>query len=65
MQKLTDESLMPFGPYRGRQMANVPAQYLFWLYDHGKCFGAVKDYIFDNLEVIKSQIKFNSKKKAV
>jgi uncharacterized protein (DUF3820 family) len=50
---------MPFGQYRGRQMADVPAEYLFWLYDTGKCFGAVKAYIIDNLEAIKSQMKFS------
>lgn len=59
MTELADDSLMPFGQYRGRQMADVPAEYLFWLYDSGKCFGAVKSYIIDNLEVIKSQMKIS------
>jgi uncharacterized protein (DUF3820 family) len=59
MTTLKDDSMMPFGQYRGRQMADVPAEYLFWLYDTGKCFGAVKAYIIDNLEAIKSQMKFS------
>lgn len=52
---MTDESLMPFGKYRGRQMADVPADYLLWLYDAGKCFGQVKDYIFNNLDVLTTE----------
>jgi len=31
--KLTDESPMPFGKYKGEKMANVPASYLKWIYD--------------------------------
>jgi hypothetical protein len=38
-------------------MANVPAQYLFWLYNENKCSGEVKEYIKDNLDVLKSEIK--------
>lgn len=37
-------------------MADVPANYLLWLYESKNCFGQVLNYIVDNLEVIKSQI---------
>lgn len=33
IQKFDDNSIMPFGKYKGVAMANVPASYLLWLYD--------------------------------
>ena len=54
---MTDESLMPFGKHKGEKLANVPAHYLLWLYEAGKCFGELKIYIEDNLQVIKDEIK--------
>ena len=32
-KSLTDSDKMPFGKYRGREMRNVPAEYLDWLRD--------------------------------
>lgn len=57
---MTDESIMPFGKHKGKKMANVPASYLLWLYENGKCFGEFKEYIIDNLDVLKSEIKQKS-----
>jgi uncharacterized protein (DUF3820 family) len=57
---LTDDSLMPFGKYKGDKMANVPAGYLMWLHDNNKCNAEVKAYIEDNLEVLKEEIKLDS-----
>lgn len=54
---MTDESIMPFGKYKGEKMADVPADYLLWLYENNKCGGEVKAYIEDNLQVIKDEIK--------
>lgn len=53
---MNDESLMPFGKYKGIKMANVPASYLIWLYDNGKCLGGVGKYIKENMDVLKSEI---------
>lgn len=47
---------MPFGRYTGTLMANVPARYLLWLYENDKA-GKVKQYIIDNLDVIKEEIR--------
>lgn len=55
--KFTDETLMPFGKYKGEKLINVPASYLLWLYDNGKCYGALKEYIEDNLDVLKIELK--------
>ncbi|MES2287619.1 MAG: hypothetical protein V4547_18130 [Bacteroidota bacterium] len=55
---LTDESLMPWGIYKGKlKMANVPAEYLLYLYEENKMSGDVLAYVKDNLEVLKQEIK--------
>lgn len=53
---MKDTDLMPFGRYKGIEMANVPPDYLLWLYEDKRCYGRVKGYIQDNLEVIKAEI---------
>jgi uncharacterized protein (DUF3820 family) len=54
---LTDDSTMPFGKYQGEKMANVSASYLMWLYNENKCNKEVRDYIEDNLDVLKQENK--------
>lgn len=63
MAKLTDESPMPWGKYKGEKMANIPASYLIWLYDNQKCDVEVKSYVLDNLYVLKDEIKRESEKR--
>ena len=53
---LTDNSPMPFGKYKNQKMANVPASYLLWLYDNDKCNSYVKEYIEDNLDVLRVEV---------
>ena len=60
---MDDSSLMPFGKYKGTKLANVPADYLIWLYDNGKCFGEIGKYIVDNMDVLKSEIALKNKSK--
>ena len=36
---MTDESIMPFGKYKGDPIGAVPAAYLLWLYEENKCYG--------------------------
>lgn len=54
---LTDNSFMPYGKFKGKKMVNVPADYLLWLYDNGKCSGEVKAYVIGNYEVLTVQAK--------
>lgn len=54
---VTDETLMTFGAHKGKKMANVPADYLIWLYENDKCSQKQREYIEDNLDVLNSQIK--------
>jgi uncharacterized protein (DUF3820 family) len=62
MATLTDNSPMPFGKHKGEKMANVPAAYLMWLYDENKCNREVREYIEDNLDVLKEEVKRNDQK---
>jgi uncharacterized protein (DUF3820 family) len=58
---MDDNSIMPFGKYKGDTMANIPASYLLWLYENNKCYGDVKNYIKENMFVIKEQIAYENK----
>jgi len=53
--KLTDESLMPFGAFKGKKLANVPDKSLLWYwnqtwFDKTSPIGL---YIAENLDAIK------------
>lgn len=52
---LTDHSLMPFGKFKDKQMINVPAFYLLWLYNEGCSHTGVKKYIIDNLDSLRKE----------
>jgi len=54
---LTDQSPMPFGKHNGTAMANVPADYLLWLYENNKCTPDVREYITDNLDALRLEIE--------
>jgi uncharacterized protein (DUF3820 family) len=56
-----DTDLMPFGQHKGEKMANVPADYLIWLFENGKCFGAVLNYIKANEQNLRQEIANNKK----
>ena len=47
----TDDSLMPFGKYKGQKLANVPDSYLIWLHnntDFKRLDSGLMMYIQDN-----------------
>ena len=54
---------MSFGRYKGEKMANVPPEYLLWIFENNKCSAEVAKYIAENLEVIKSEINYKNKSK--
>ena len=60
---ITNNSTIPFGKYAGEKMANVPPEYLLWIFENNKCTPDVAKYIADNLEVIKSEINYKNKSK--
>ena len=54
---MEDTDLMPYGVHKGKEMQDVPASYLIWLFENNKCSGDVKKYIEDNLEVLRKEVK--------
>lgn len=54
---MNDSSPMPFGKYKDKKMANVPAEYLLWLFYQpwAGSWPDVLEYIRENLDVIKHE----------
>lgn len=52
----TDNTPMPWGKHKGKKLANVPADYLLWLYDHDLKVGPLRAYIEENMDALKSEI---------
>jgi uncharacterized protein (DUF3820 family) len=59
----TDKTPMPFGIHKGKQLADVPASYLIWLFDNGKCGNELRKYIQDNMNVLSNEVKLENQKK--
>lgn len=57
LPELTDQSLMPFGAFKGHKLANVPAWYLLKIKDEHYVFSNLKKYINDNLKVLEAEKK--------
>lgn len=63
--KLTDNSRMPFGKYKGKRMQDVPGSYLDWLLGElevkeGLLYGnslRVYNYIIENIDAIQQEAK--------
>jgi len=62
--EFTDNTPMPFGKYKGQALANVPAEYLMYLYDNNKVIGHLKNYIEDNKDVLAIELKTNKQIRA-
>ena len=59
-ETLDDTDPMPFGKYKGKPLAEVPALYFHWLWTNGKKHDAtckVADYIRRNLNALKMEYK--------
>jgi uncharacterized protein (DUF3820 family) len=57
LPELTDQSIMPFGAFKGHKLANVPAWYLLKIKDEAYVFANLKKYIEDNLKVLEAEKK--------
>lgn len=54
---LQDDDLMPNGKYKGIKMIDIPADYLIWCYENNRCTKEVKEYIENNLDILKTEAK--------
>lgn len=52
---MNDNSIMPFGKYKGRELQDVPAWYLLNLRDGDNCDTALLDYIEDSLQALEKE----------
>lgn len=56
MNKLTDQSPMPFGKHKDKPMEKVPASYLLWLWEECEVWNQperdIHHYIVDNLTAL-------------
>lgn len=58
--KVDDNTLFPFGRYRGTKICNVPATYLIWAYEEVDHLDKdIKAYIEDNMDLLKEEAKKN------
>lgn len=57
LPELTDQSLMPFGQHKGEKLANVPAQYLLYIFENFKLYDNLKAYIKKNKDVLEAEVK--------
>ena len=56
-QEYTDETLMPWGKYKGEKLANIPAWYLLGIKERGTGSKELED----NLEILKLERDKGSK----
>lgn len=54
---VTDQDFITFGQHNGKRLIDVPASYLIWIYENGKCPGPLRKYIQDNMDALKLEIK--------
>ena len=52
---------MPFGKHKGKDLEDVPADYLLYIYDNNMCSEPIREYIEDNLDVLKHELKQKGK----
>lgn len=54
---MNDQSIMPFGKFKGDKLEDVPAYYLLWLRDESIAKGDLLTYINENREVLEKQAR--------
>lgn len=54
--QIGDDTILWFGRHKGKALADVPDEYLLWLYENQRS-GMLTGYITENLESIKKNAK--------
>jgi len=55
--KVEDDTIMWFGIYKGKKMANIPPQYLLDLQESKRAFGPLRRYLDENVDCFKAEIR--------
>ena len=64
--RLSDESIMPWGKYKGEELQDIPASYLIWLegeilkkWEDGRTLfqNGILVYVSENRDVLESEAK--------
>ena len=61
MEILSDTSPMPNGKHQGKDMADVPADYLLWCYENDKLRDDVRKYVNSNYDLLIEESKNGGK----
>jgi uncharacterized protein (DUF3820 family) len=54
---------MSFGKYKGHKLANIPAEYLIFIFEEYDLKDNLKQYIADNLQGLKQEVKLAKSEK--
>ena len=52
-EKVTGETVISFGKYKGKKLSEIPPKYLMWLIEKDFLTGQMKKYLQTNRELIK------------
>jgi uncharacterized protein (DUF3820 family) len=53
---MNDSTILTFGKHKGEKLANVSAKYLLKLYKKNEVSDDLKNYIEDNMDVLKQEV---------
>ena len=53
--KVTHDTPISFGRYKGKKLKDIPAKYLLWLLQKDFLTGQMKQYLKKNAEIIKRE----------
>lgn len=55
MYLLNENSIMSYGMYEGKQLKDVPADYLLWLYYNDRASKEIEEYVERNIEALEKK----------
>jgi hypothetical protein len=59
--KYTDQTKIPFGKHEGEKLANIPAEYLIWLFENNRTNPPLTVYVRENLDNLRKEVAMKKK----